>query len=96
MEPFKQRIRSMPRGRRKLRNLGIYRLPDGRQFVVSALFTNRYSLYSLKSWGIIRWAEYQVDEEGRFLSKGIKTRWRIQDLADTGQTAMYWKVSRLL
>ena len=96
MEPAKQRILSMPRGRGKLRNLGIYRLPDGRQFVVSALFTNRYSLYNLKSWGIIRWAEYQVDEEGRFLSKGTKTRWRIQDLADTGQTAMYWKVSRLL
>jgi hypothetical protein len=68
----------------KLKEHGIYRLPDSRELIVGRIDTQGYSLYSPQAWKSSGAAEYRVHADGRFLSKGIPTRWRIEDLTDTG------------
>jgi hypothetical protein len=75
----------------KLRELGVYELPDNGKFVVSTLYADGCSLYSVRSWGSYGTAEYWVDENGRLLNRGLPTRWCVQDLRDTGETAAYPK-----
>jgi hypothetical protein len=72
--------------RRSLRERGIYRLPDKRAFVVSTS-ENYYILFSLDAWNYGGLAEYQIGANGKILSKGIPTRWSIEDLSDTEMTA---------
>lgn len=74
-----------------LRELGIYELPDGRQYVVSTLYADAYSLYPLHAWGNYGDAEYWADREGRLLRRGVPTHWSAQDLKDTGRTSTYPK-----
>ncbi|HYE13457.1 MAG TPA: hypothetical protein VD968_03335 [Pyrinomonadaceae bacterium] len=81
-----------PQPRRpRLRELGIYRLPDGREFVVSTLFHDGCSLYTPHAWATFGLPEYWVDSEGRLLRTGDPTGWRAQDLTDTGKTTDYPK-----
>lgn len=82
---------SSRQARQKLRELGIYRLPDGREFVVSTLFHDGCSLYTPHAWATYGLAEYWVDSGGRLLRMGDPTRWRVHDLIDTGKTADYPK-----
>lgn len=67
-----------------LKEQGVYRLPDRRELIVGRIDTRGYSLYSPQAWKNRGIAEYRVHEDGRLLSKGIPTRWRIEDLTDTG------------
>lgn len=74
-------------GRIILRECGIYALPDKREFVVRGCGRNVYAFYSHWAWKGSGSSEYRLNTEGRLLSKGSPTRWRITDLTDTGRTA---------
>jgi hypothetical protein len=79
-----------------LRSLKIYALPDGREFVADALPQRRYGLIPVPVWGTYNRAEYTVNNDGRLLSKGAPTRWRIEHLSDTGRAVQYPRPSSLL
>ena len=68
----------------KLKERGIYQLPDGRLFIVCASGRDAYSLYPPQAWRSYGLAEYRIHADGRILSKGTPTRWRVEDLIDTG------------
>lgn len=70
-----------------LRECGIYALPDKREFVVRGCGRDGYTFYSHQAWKGSGSSEYRLNTEGRLLSKGSPTRWRIADLTDTGRTA---------
>lgn len=80
-----------PARRPRLRELGVYRLPDGREFIVSTLFQDGCSLYTPHAWATFGLAEFWVDSEGRLLRRGVPSDWRVQDLTDTGKSADYPK-----
>ena len=66
-----------------LREGGLYSLPDGRRYVACQNGTHGYySLYRLRASRRAIRAEYVVGAEGRLLSKGIPTRWKVNDLAE--------------
>ena len=72
----------------KLRERGIYKLPDRREFVVCTSGDGAgYLLYNLEAWRRYGLPDYRAQVDGRILSRGIVTRWRIEDLKDTGRTA---------
>ena len=71
----------------KLKERSIYKLPDGRHFIVCASGRDSYSLYPAQNWREFSLAEYRLHTDGRILSKGTPTRWRVEDLTDTGQVA---------
>ena len=73
----------------KLRNLGIYALPDGREFVVDASERGGYGLCSPKTWDFNRRVELRVSRDGQLLNRGEPTRWRVEHLIDTGRRAKY-------
>ena len=70
-----------------LREGGVYSLPDGRRFVAMPNGTDGYSLYPLRAASRVIRAEYLVGEQGQLLSRGVPTRWRIEDLTESRQTA---------
>lgn len=80
---------AIPQGRP--RELGVYRLPDGREFVASSLHADGCALYAARAWSSYGNAEYWADRDGRILSRGVPTPWRVADLEDTGRTASYPK-----
>ena len=69
----------------KLKEHGIYKLPDGRQFVVTVSGRDSYSLYPPQQWRNFGMAEYRIHADGKLLSRGTPTRWSIEDLTDTGK-----------
>lgn len=73
----------------RLRELGIYTMPDGREFVVSTLYSDGCCLYRMRSWETFQTAEFWVDQGGRLFSMGRPTPWSVLDLKDTGRTATY-------
>jgi hypothetical protein len=84
LTPYKNRV-SVP----KLRELGVYELPDGKQYVASTLYSDGCGLYPVRSWGSYGSAEFRADKGGRLLRRGVPTRWSVRDLQDTGKTATY-------
>lgn len=74
-------------GRIILRECGIYALPDKREFVVRGCRRDGYTFYSHQAGKASSSSEYRLNTEGRLLSRGSPTRWRIDDLTDTGRTA---------
>lgn len=75
----------------RLRELGIYRLPDGGEYIVSTLYSDRCSLYPVRSWDSYGNAEYWAGKDGRLLQRGVPSRWSVSDLEDTGKTSTYPK-----
>jgi hypothetical protein len=72
----------------ELRERGIYRLPDAREFVVRRSGDGAgYLLYGVETWRRYTAPDYRAELSGRMLSRGVVTRWRICDLIDTGRTA---------
>src|SRR5215204_6173030 len=84
LTPYTNRI--IPR---RLRELGVYELPDGRQYVVSTLYSDGCALYPVRAWGSYGNAEFWVNKEGRLLRRGVPTCWSVRDLQDTGKTSTY-------
>lgn len=72
-----------------LRELGVYALPDGREYVASTIYSEGCCLYTPPTWGLFAGAELRVDKQGRLLRHGSPTRWNVNDLKDTGRTARY-------
>jgi hypothetical protein len=74
----------------KLREGGIYCLPDKREFIVCASGDESgYLFYNPAAWRRYGMAEYRSQLNGRILNKGFVTRWRVEDLRDTGRTIEY-------
>lgn len=71
-----------------LRERGIYRLPDAREFIiVRSGDGGGYLLFNIRKWMSLDVADYRAHNDGRLLSRGTVTRWRVADLVDTGRTA---------
>jgi hypothetical protein len=70
---------------RQLRELGIYRTPDGRAHVARAGFLGSYLLFGL-SGCVEGFPTYVVDLAGRVVAATQPTPWRSDELLDTGRT----------
>jgi hypothetical protein len=84
LTPYTNRVRP-----RRLRELGVYELPGGGQYVVSTLYSDGCALYPVRAWGSYGNAEFWVNKEGRLLRRGIPTTLSVRDLQDTGKTVTY-------
>ena len=80
----------------KLKNLGVYALPDGREFVVEMLNGGKYRLCSKPAWSFNSIPKYQVDKDGVLISNGSSSNWRVEHLIDTGVRVKYPKSSHVL
>lgn len=72
-----------------LRELGVYKLPDGSEYVASSYYSEGRCLYTPPAWQLFAGVELRVDARGRLLKGGLPTRWDVHDLRDTGRTARY-------
>ena len=80
----------------KLKNLGIYALPDGKEYVADVLAGDGYNLYPRRSWETVGRVEYSVGADGRLVRRGKPTPWSVEQLKDTGLRAKYPSLRRLL
>lgn len=80
----------------RLRNLGIYQLPDGRELVADLLFRDGATLYSKRGWEAHGLAEFRVGSDGSLLRGGRPTPWKVEHLRDTGREANYPTTRRIL
>ncbi|HEX8174843.1 MAG TPA: hypothetical protein VF543_06975 [Pyrinomonadaceae bacterium] len=80
----------------KLKNLGVYVLPDGKELIAEIEPGLGYRLYPTKLWHQYRSSEYLVTREGRLLIKGKPSNLSVEHLIDTGRRAEYPKSSKLL
>ena len=71
----------------KLRERGIYTLPDGTEFIVCAVREGGWNLYEPPTWNTFGIADYRAHPDGQVFWKGDPTPWMIDDLLDTGRTA---------
>jgi hypothetical protein len=71
----------------KLRERGIYRLPNGRELVALQGLKGEYFFYSVGEWEHKGAPMYESGDNGRLYSKGKLTAWDAKDLHDTGRTA---------
>jgi hypothetical protein len=70
-----------------LRERGVYTLPDGEEFVASIARGGGFALFNPQIWKRYGVPDYEVDPMGRVTQMGQSTRWRVDDLVDTGRTA---------
>lgn len=80
----------------RLRNLGIYLLPDGREFIADVLYRDGANLYTPRSWEGLGLAEFRVGHDGQLISGGRPTPWKVEHLRDTGREARYPTTRRIL
>jgi hypothetical protein len=71
----------------RLRERGIYKTPDGREFVALAGLLGNYLLYSLRG-GACVFPALAVDVTGRIISETQPSCWRAEELTDTGRTLL--------
>jgi hypothetical protein len=71
----------------KLRERGIYRLPNGRELVALEGLGGGYFFYGIYEWEHEESPTYESGDNGRLYSKGKLTAWDAKDLSDTGRTA---------
>jgi hypothetical protein len=75
-----------------LRHGGVYRLPDGSEYVAGVGDSGHYFLYPPVIWKARRWIismpiAYEVDPaKGVVMGKGRHAHWRLEDLEDTQRT----------
>jgi hypothetical protein len=72
---------------KELRERGVYTLPDGDEFVASVARGGGFALFNPQIWKRYGVPDYEVDPLGRVTQMGQSTRWRVDDLVDTGRTA---------
>lgn len=80
----------------RLRHLGIYVLPDGKEYVADVVNAGAYALFPVRLWDFLRVADYRVGGDGRLLREGAPTRWNVRHLRYTGRDARYPVASRPL
>lgn len=71
---------------KELRERGVYRLPDGEEFVAGIAHGGGYALYNPQIWKRYGVPDYEVGVQGRLTRMGESTRWHVEDLLDTGLT----------
>ena len=71
----------------RLREQGIYTLPDGQEFVVHTVFRGGYVLYTPGAWEFFGPYAYESNSAGQIRLSGRPTHWSIEDLTDTRRTA---------
>ena len=71
----------------KLRERGIYALPDGREFVVHEVFRGGHVFYTIEDWDVFGTYSYESDSLGHLRWNGTGDQWSTQDLIDTSRTA---------
>jgi hypothetical protein len=76
-----------PQVMQKLRERGIYSLPDGREFVAHAVFRGGYVFYTPEDWDLFGSHAFESDADGRVRWNGQRESWRTEDLIDTSRTA---------
>jgi hypothetical protein len=69
----------------RLRERGIYCLPNGRELVVIGNTSSGH--IEMRSPQGFQSSEYVLDSRGRLLTDGKPTAWDINQLTDTGRTA---------
>jgi hypothetical protein len=75
-----------------LRQGGVYKLPDGSEYVAGIGDGGHYFLYPPVIWKARRWiismpVAYEIDPaKGVVMGKGRRTHWRLEDLEDTLRT----------
>ena len=77
-----------------LRERGIYALPDGKEFVIHAVFRGGYLFYAPEAWEFFGAYAYESNPAGQIRSSERATHWRIEDLTDTKLTARSRSLSR--
>ena len=85
------RAREVPMQRMRLRERGIYALPDGKEYILCAVIEGGYNLYEPDGWNALSLAEYRVYSDGKLYRKLEPTPWSIKDLTDTGRTVEFLK-----
>lgn len=80
----------------RLRNLGIYLLPDGREFIADVLYREGAQLYSPRSWEGHGLADFGVGRDGQLIRGNQPTPWKLEHLRDTGRNARYPTTRRIL
>ena len=70
-----------------LRERGIYRLPNGMQYVASKGPDDMWFLFRLKHWALRGAVGLRVNHDDTISEKGRGTSWTVHDLEDTDQTA---------
>jgi hypothetical protein len=71
----------------RLRERGIYLLPNGRELVAAQGVQGGYFLYGTDEWEHDASPMYESGENQRLYSNGKLTAWDVRDLIDTGRTA---------
>ena len=71
----------------KLRERGVYRLPNGRELIALSGLQGERLLYTTHEWEHYELPTHYIDDNGRLCSGGKQTAWGLDDLIDTGRTA---------
>jgi hypothetical protein len=79
----------------QLRNLRIYRMPDGREYIADTLHREGAYLHPVKTWGNYAFAEFVVGRDGRIIRGSKPTPWSVEQLKDTGRDAQYPRATLL-
>jgi hypothetical protein len=78
------------RASKGLREGGVYLLPDGEELIATNDMRGGYLLYTRGVWAAFRGrgpARYDAVSRGEIVTcTGRPTRWRVEDLSDTGRT----------
>ena len=70
----------------QLRDCGIYRLPDGKEYVAACNLSGVFFLFDCTTAAEPR-PVFEVTEEGRVARRfGTGREWSVEDLSDTGRT----------
>jgi hypothetical protein len=72
---------------RQLRERGIYKTPDGREYVACAGIFGNYLLYRLTGT-VEGFPTYVVDVTGRVVAATQPTPWKSEELLDTERTLL--------
>jgi hypothetical protein len=68
----------------KLKDRGIYQLPNGRELVACVTSASETLLFAVRASESLR---YELNPEGRMLCDGQLTAWQAGDLCETGRVA---------
>jgi len=69
----------------RLRERGIYELPNGKRYIAVAALRSGYCLYTPLAWEQYGLPDYETDDAGQLFNNDQPTHWHIADLIDTGR-----------
>jgi len=72
----------------ELRERGIYKLADWQEVVAARGRDGTFCLFTPEHWRAHGPLDYRVASSGRLVYRGAVTDWRVEELSDTGRTAV--------